>query len=399
MAPPAQPTTSTPAPATNPANAPGAVLSDRPHRGVIAAERARAGRGETLRMLEAGQLDASKPSVAPQVTTAPRQPAPARATDPEPEEPAEPTEEPVEDPAPEIELPAAAAQPDPEASKRVAQIQQAELRAKANVAKARAELEERTRAIETEWAPKVKAAKDFADLMAKAAKARSNPALLVDVFRALGFSEDHYEPVAQTLYSMSKAGQADPQRRAQAEKLLRDREGMDELAATQRRLDELENKLSERDHQGEFAQLQGEYLGNTIASIGDEHPIARAVLAKATGGKTPAERAAAASKMKAFRGKLWDITVELTNELGGDAPDFADVITRYETMRRAELEELGVAPPTAIDPKKNGQSAGKKTPAQTLSVDLSTPRVPRTNAGGREHRDETRRMLEAGQLE
>jgi hypothetical protein len=181
-----------------------------------------------------------------------------------------------------------------------------------------------------------------------------------------------------------------------------DRASTDELEATKRRLDELEGKLTQKDQQGEFRQLQATFLDAALDAVDDTTPLAKAVAAKAKGGATPAERAAATKRMAALRGKLWDLTVAMTDELGGDAPDPADVIARYEEMRGAELDELGIARPTATtttDTKTNSQPADKKNPAKTLSADLSTPRVPRDAQSGKDHRAETRRMIESGKIE
>jgi DNA-binding SARP family transcriptional activator len=100
--------------------------------------------------------------------------------------------------------------------------------------------------------------------------------------------------------------------------------------------------------------------------------------------------------------RLRRIAVELLNETG-DRPDVEDVLARYEQVRRAELEELGVDPKsiftTTTPPKTNSQAAEKKNSAKTLSNDLSTPTVPRPRSSEREQRAETLAMLESGRLE
>lgn len=413
-----------PAPArSNPANAPGAVVSNVPHRGVVAAQRAKAGRGDTLRMIESGQLDAAaaKPSVpAPAPKPAKAEPPAEPAADPNPKPDPEP--DPVEDdgvegdadpeaePDDEGEAPAAApdAEPDAETKRRIATIQAAERRAREKAARKEAEIDARVRRIETEWGPLVKEAQEFKALRDKAAKARSNPALLADVFRGLGFTDDHFEPTAQALYALSKAGQADPARKAQAERLLRDREEIERVDATQRRLDELEAKLSARDQQTELQRLQASYLDETIEAIAPAAaPIAAKALANIEAARalgTPEGKKKAAALTSKLRSKLWAITEEMTAELDGEVPELADVIARYEETRGAELDELGIPRPTATTtPKKNDQVAEKKNPARTLSNDLSTTRVPRPSQSGdegrRNSRKETLRLLESGKLD
>lgn len=265
-------------PAGNPANAVGNVVRTAPHPGEVAAARGRAGRADTLALLEAGKLDAehAKPSVPARGSRAPLEPAPEQRqerAEPAPrEEPAaarevrvEPKPDPKPDPKPEPE-----AAPDAETQKRVNQVQQAEARSRQKIAEAKAELEERARGIEREWKPRVEAAEKFESLKEKAAKARTNPALLVDLFKELGFNEDHFAPSAQALYAFSKEGQADPAKRATAEKMMRDREQLDEVSKLRREIDELKQGLTQKEQATEFERLQTDFLDNTVKAIGDE---------------------------------------------------------------------------------------------------------------------------------
>lgn len=420
MAPAAQPS---PTPSPNTANAPGNVVLDRPAAGVVAAQRARAGRSETLALLEAGKLDGAKPSTsarAPAADVDPDQQPGGRSAradkEPSPDEDieAETTDHETEDAKPEPDGAAADAKPDPETSKRLGQIQAAEKRHREKILADNRKLEERGKEIESriesEWSPKIKAARDFDALLAKATKARSNPALLVDVIKALGYTDDHLEGAAQALYALSPKGQADPARRAHAERLLRDREEIDERSATQKRLDEMEQRLTSREQQSEFRELQSSYLDATVDAIPDTAPIAKAALAAvenaraaARAAATSTERVQALAKAKTlntkFRTKLWELTEAMTRENDGDVPLHADVIARYEEIRGEELDELGIPRPTTATKKPNSQQAEKQNPAKTLSADLGAPRVPRSSQGGKEHRAETRRMLESGKIE
>ena len=378
-----------PAPAPNAANAPGAVVSNAPHPGVVAAQRARAGRADTIALIEAGKLGDVNAKPAPRAEPA-KPPAPAATPAPAGRTPTPADAEPLE--------PTADPAPDLETTRRLSTIQAAEKRHRDKMAADRADLDAKVKGIERDWAPRVKAAEDFEALRAKAKKGGVH---LVAALAALGIGEDDLEPAAQAIYAHSKAGAADPARKAHADRLLREREEITERDATQRRIDELEQRLTQRDQQGEFRSLQANYLDSALDAITDTTPLAKAVVARAKGGTTPAERASAAKRMTALRGKLWDLTVAMTEELDGEAPDPADVIARYEDLRGAELDELGIPRPTATtdDPKKNSQPADKKPPAKTLSADLSTPRVPRDAQSGKDHRAETRRMIESGKLE
>jgi DNA-binding SARP family transcriptional activator len=98
--------------------------------------------------------------------------------------------------------------------------------------------------------------------------------------------------------------------------------------------------------------------------------------------------------------RLRQIAVELLNETG-DRPDADDVLARYEQVRRAELEELGIDPASLskTDTKKPDPQADKKPSAKTLANDLSTSRVPRPKSSERELRAETRAALLSGRLD
>lgn len=363
-------------------------------------------------MIEAGQVDGAvaKPSVPP---AAARPAAPAAKPEVAPTAEPEVDEAPNDDDAPDAgeSTTAATAAPDPETAKRIAAIQLAEKRSREKAGAARAELDKRAKDIETEWSPKIKRADDFDALLAKAAKARSNPAALVDVFRALGYTEAHFEGAAQALYALSEKGQADPARRAHAERLLADRAELERGDATQRELRELKDQLAAKDQQAEMRQLQAGYLEGVTDAVTEATPIAKAALAgieKARADGTPAGRARAAKLAAKLRNRLWDITTTMTAEADGDVPEHADVVARYEQIRGEELDELDIPRPnaattTAPTKKPNTPPADKQNPARTLSNDLSTTRVPRPvqsgDEGRKQHRKDTLKALESGKLE
>lgn len=388
--------------AGNAANAPGAVVSTTPHRGVVAAQRARAGRGETLALLESGKADpaAAKPSTpkpganGANGTQAPK-PALAKPTPTieEPDDADEATSETATE-TPSAAAPDLSSVADPETAKRVSTIQAAEKRSRDKIAAERKELEAQRKAIETEWAPRVKEAEDFKALKAKAKKGGVH---LVDALRALGVGDDDLEPAAQAIYAHSKAGAADPARKAAADRMLAERAHVTELEELRAELRELKDGLSKRDEQQTFEQQRATFLDHTVKAIGADAPIATALATK-----NPTK----------LRAALWATTVELMEANDGEVPDFADVVATYEAQRKAELEELGLAPPKAAkqptetetqETKPNNKTADKQNPARTLSNDLSTPRVPRPAQSGDEHRKvnrkETLRMLESGKLE
>lgn len=266
----------------------------------------------------------------------------ARPAAPSDEEPAEPKVE---------------AAPDAETAKRLATVQRQEKRLREQLAKekadAKAELDDAQRRIEAEWGPRVKAAQEFEALKARA---RRDPAAAL---AALGIDEDMYETAAQQLYALSKAGQADPKRRAHAEQLLRDREREDKLTATERRIAELEQKLTAKEQAQQAAAEAERYLGTITKSVTDDAPLVKTMLTKN------------AAKAEA---RLARVAMELLEQTG-ETPDPGDVIAALEKQRREELDELGidyqaptkktVAPVTARPGKTLGTSGGPSVPKAT----------------------------------
>ena len=288
---------------------------------------------------------------------------------------------------------------DAETTKRLATINAAEKRSRDKLAAERKELEARTKELE----PQLRELEAFKALKAKARKGGAH--LAAALKEGLGLTDDDFEPAAQSLYSLSKAGASDPNnaaRKAAADRLLAEREQMTELEALRSEIRELKDGLGKEREQQTFEQQRTAYvehaakeLDAAVGKLGDTR------LARAMKGKNPA----------AVRQRLWAATVELTEANDGEVPEFADVVAHYQSIRRAELEELGVDPDAAIEaapaetdtPKKNNQAADKKNPARTLSNDLSTPRVPRPAMSGddnrKAHRKESLRMLESGKFE
>lgn len=368
------------------------VVLPGPSNATRAQARIRESRAATLAELESGpDLEAKTTS-----TTA----SPAKKPAPKAEEPAEETPD-VETADPDVETPDADASTDgagdaevtaaeevtadPEQNKRLEAIQNAEKRSREKItalrAEARAELETERKKLEADWGPRLKAAQDFEELKKSAKRGSSH---FVAAMRALGLGEDDFEPAAQVLYAFSKAGAADPARKAHAERLMRDRDLDESTSSAHRRIEELEAKLEQKDQQAQIASQRSAYLDHAVKAIGEDAPLAKALAAK-----NPAK----------LREALWATTERLYRENDNEIPEPAALIAAYEKTRRAELEELGVDVPTLSTTKKNNQAADKKHPAKTLGNDLSTPRVPRPTKSDKEHRAETLAMLESGRLE
>lgn len=257
--------------------------------------------------------------------------------------------------------------PDPATARGLTAVQKAAAREKAKFAEekkaARAELEARAAQIEAEWKPRVEAAKKF--------EAAASKRDVIGMLTAAGIGEDDFENIARVVYAHSKAGQAaNPQARELAARTARERAAQDELVATQKRLADLEAKFTAQAAREAADREAAAFLtGLEKKAKSAEAPLARHFL-----GKNPEKT----------RARLSQIAATLLEETG-DMPDHDDVLARYETDRRAELEELGVDVATIIKttpkPKNKTKTAEEKRPAKTLGNNLSTTTpVPRSEA-------------------
>jgi hypothetical protein len=302
-----------------------------------------------LAELEAGALDAPAPAAS---TKAP----PAPKTDAEE--------------APEVELEAEAdAAPDAEAdasgdgeaggvdanldeatSKRLAGVQRAEKRAREQAAARQAAFERDRAAFEREWQPRVEAAQRFEALKERARYAPDA------VLEELGLSAEDWEPAARALYARSQAGAKNPANREAAQRLLREREANDKLAAVQRQVEELQTKLRTQEQQAQTQAQVTRYLDGVAKAMEQ----ADVPLVKLWAAKAPAK----------VRARLHEIAVDLA-EASGEVPSPAEVLREAEQRRRADLEEGGIdvaqilGASGAPDKAPPAASAGKK-PAKTL---------------------------------
>lgn len=310
-------------------------------------------------------------TVDPVVEAAPVESAPAEVL------PAEdaPAVDVVED-APAEAVEAAPADADPETGKRLATIKAQEKRQREQIAKdrtdARAALDAERRQFEQDIAPRLKAAQDFEAL---AKRAKYDPTAVLE---HLGLTTDDFELAARHLYARSKAGQADPKNRAAAEQAIRERESTDRISAHEQKLAALEAKLTARDQAQQFESQRGQYLDLTIKAVANDNaPLLSKLAAKAP------EKARAA---------LWQ-TAERLFVQTGEMPDHEDVITAWESQRRAELADLGIdvatsARPAAAPVVRPGKSLGNGHGAAPANGN-----APRTR---QEERDDVLREMARG---
>lgn len=316
----------------------------------------------------------------------------------EPEPKAEPAKDPEKPPAvaksaddadeDEDDEPAAAkasieveksATPDADTSKRLAAVQAEEKRARAKVAAERAEV-----AAERAAAAKERAEID-ADRAALAEYRKAAERAAVDpvaALRSLGLKDEGLEDAARQVYAAAKGT---PATKADAARMMRDKERDAEIA-------ELKKWREERTT-AEKTQTQEAAARAAADAWFREFPAvvktAESPLAKLAAARSPAKLEAA----------LRRITLDMLQ--AGEEPEHVDVLARYETQRRAELDELGVDIDSILKtPKKPDPEAVKKTAAKTLNNDMSTPTtVPRSESSDKEQRAKVRAALEAGKLE
>lgn len=308
----------------------------------------------------------------PVVEAAPVEAAPAEAL------PAEdaPAVGAVEDASIEAAAAPVPAESDPDTSKRLATVKAQEKRQREQIAKertdARAELDQYRRQIETEWAPKIEAARKFDEL---AKRARYAPD---DVLEQLGLTPADFELAARRLYARSTAGQADPKNRAAAEQATRERESTDRIAAHEQKLAALEAKLTARDQAQQFDSQRGQYLDATIKAVANDNaPLLARLAAKAP------EKARAA---------LWQ-TAERLFDQTGEFPDHDDVITAWESQRRGELEDLGVDVTTSARPAPAPVARPGKSLGNGHGAAPANSNAPKTR---QEERDEVLREMARG---
>lgn len=313
-------------------------------------------RAETLARLQAMNAPAAvAPAIVASAVAAPGATPPAEpvvaapAVDAAPAEPATPVVAPPAEPA------------------GMAAVRKAEQHARRQLADERAKMVAEFDTQRTEWKAKVDRA---AAIDAAATNARRDP---IGALRALGFTDEDFEPLGRTLYGASPAGQKDPRYKASGEAALAQRE---QLTAVQRLEAQIKSLTDERAAEKQQAVVQSQldtYADGVLKEITDSTPIAKSALAK-----NPAK----------VRAALLEVADRLYTESGPshdlrDIPDAAAVLAAYEAERIAELELYGVDPSTLARPAAPKVPAAPpvKPPTATLAPGGGTgPTIQATGA-------------------
>lgn len=180
---------------------------------------------------------------------------------------------PAEDPDDEDDALAAAATKDPELAKRLAAVRRTEQRQREQLTRDRAALDgERA-----QWKSQQQGSTDGQKRYdAIAARAKLDPA---GVMAELGLGEDDMEYAATQLYARSKKAAANPAYRAAAEQAQRQREAADKTTANERRIADLEAKLSQRDQQVAVERELDSYFGRALRKVDDTTPRTKKLIA------------------------------------------------------------------------------------------------------------------------
>lgn len=179
------------------------------------------------------------------------------------------------------------------------------------------------------------------------------------VLRALGLNDDDFELAAHSIYAESKAGQADPQRKAAAQARLREREKEDKLSATEKRIADLEAKLETERRQRDAQAEASKYIAEINAAAATKYPLVDRML-------------------KVDPDETADALVATYNRLTqtlGRAPKPTEVVAAYDKRERARLAKIGIDPNTIA---KTPAPAAKK-PANTNGT---KPAKPAANSNG-----------------
>lgn len=334
-------------------------------------------------LAELKTLDTSTPQEGP------GEPSTPPDSEPDADKPAEepavppPAEEPAEDEDADDEESEEETKPgasDPDLNKRLDAVHKREKRAKESMAREREAYQREKAAWEKEWAPKVELAEKVAEL---SRRVRHDP---VGVLMGLGLTEDDLDPIARVVYAHSKEARQDPKLREAAQRSMRERELADQVQQLTHKMEERDRRDQERERQETTQREVTRYLDEVSKAAGDDTPLVQTMLAK-NADKT--------------RARLGEVAHRLIEE-SGEVPDHAEVVAELEKIRRAELEELGIDPDSAIKrTKKPSPEAEEKRPAKhTLTNDLGKPATPRSAPVSRkEELADVRKALEEGRLE
>jgi hypothetical protein len=256
--------------------------------------------------------------------------------------------EPTEDPDDEDDALAAAAAKDPELAKRLAAVRRTEQRQREQLTRDRAAFDGERAQWKSQQQGSTDGQKRYEALVSRA---KLDPA---GVLAELGVSDDDMEYAATQAYARSKKAAANPAYRAAAEQAQRQREAAEKTAANEKRIADLEAKLTERDQQAAVQRELDTYFGRALRKVDDTTPRTKKLIA---------------TNPKLARAELAATALELVEKGKKSLPEIKakELLAAHEKKIARRLRMYGVedaAAPAADDAAK---SATKKPAAAAKS--------------------------------
>lgn len=331
-------------------------------------------RADTLKALEANEHVAAKPAEAAPVA----EPASEPDAEVESAADAEPDVDEAEEPEADEDAPSeVAAAPDADLDKRLAKVQAAERRAREQLQRERQAATIELTKLREEVQSDIDAARQFVKLR------ESGRYDLTPILELLGIQSGDYMHHARILAAAAPENKDDPKSKDVRQRLTEQRRVTDELAATKKRLDEME-AAQRADVQRAENQRQTEAYLDAVVAVKADAPLARAALK---------------ADPKTTRLELAQVALELL-EQSGDPPDHAEVLKTYEARETARLKRLGVSLPvkaaSAPVVEEKPAASGKKPAAK--KADAKPKAAPPANETQAQRRERIRLELEAGEL-
>lgn len=269
-------------------------------------------------------------------------------------------EDPDAEPDPDAEEdPDELAAKDPELAKRLRVIRQTEQRQRAQLASERTAFERERGEFQQQSRQVLEAQQQFDAL---AARIRHDP---IAVVAALGFgsNDDDWEYLAQQAVARSKKYADKPEYRAAAQRAMRERELAESATKNERRIADLEKKLTERDQQTAVERDLERYFSRVTRKADDSTPRVKALIT---------------SRPKYARQELAKTALELGQKLGG-MPTAKQLLAAHEKKIARQLRIYGVAGESVAKPAATGGKApakaapAGKTPAAAQPDDPAQP--------------------------
>lgn len=239
---------------------------------------------------------------------------------------------------------------DPKVQKGLDQVRRAEKRSRDRLEADRQTLE----------AERTQLKQSLAELEAYKALAKRAKFDAAAVLRHLGLNEDDFELAAHSIYAESKAGQADPQRKAAAQARMLKREQEEKYAALEAKQAALEAKIAQQEQQAVIRAEAERYIADINTAAQAKYPLV-AHMIKADADETHDALVATFSRLEAQLKR---------------APKPHEVVAAYDKRERARLTKLGIDPATIV------KTPAAKPPSTVSTAKRAAPAKAPANTNG-----------------